>query len=462
MKGIPDTAIACKLPSPLGDVAQPGRVRLTANEVGPLNGLGGSNPLVSAKMSVILMPFECARPFRICITRPVKNFSRGQLHDQNQLHYRKGHSMRRVIGIIASGILFSIYFGSVAQAGTLTDLNAQLAGLNITATELQIPCNSATNQSNTDVSTVNTLRQALVVDESNPVADKIAIDLKALATAVAQQESDESTTLSACTPAKLNQIDINEVNDKLARIAALPSNPTEQMITAAADGTFVFLPKCDAGPASIAGAYLEVLQSDGSWKQAPATFGLWANPGCAPMYGRWVIANLPVGTVFHSFLPVFPNSVEPNMTMQDYFSQYAQQKQQINADSQDAKASYTGIWESALAKDIQNTVNVASPLINALDARIKTQAESYPKNSVAYQQMISSEPVAPILTSDNSVSLTAAISYLDAVASFQASVPTQLQNLVPKPVTIQCVNGKKTKKVTGLSPKCPTGYKIRK
>ena len=370
--------------------------------------------------------------------------------------------MRRVTAIIASGILFLMFSGSAAHAGTLTDLNAQLASLNINATELSIPCNSATSQSTTDVSTVSSSRQALIMDEAKPVADKIAKDLEALAAAVATQESDESLTLNACTPVKLNQIDINEATDKLARIAALPSNSTEQMIAAAANGTFTLGQRCDWSPSVINGAYIETLGVDASWSTVPSIVGSYAYPNCNNGFGfgHWAIINLSPGSKYRWVLPSFsPAFIEPTLTMQDYFSQYPQQKQQINSDAQDAKASYTNVWENALSKDIQNSVNVVSPLITALDAQIKSQAAKYPKNASAYQQLISAEPVVPNLTSDNNVALTATTAYLDAVASFQVSAPTQLQNLIPKPIAIQCVNGKKTKKVVGLSPKCPAGYK---
>jgi hypothetical protein len=44
------------------------------------------------------------------------------------------------------------------------------------------------------------------------------------------------------------------------------------------------------------------------------------------------------------------------------------------------------------------------------------------------------------------------------------AIPTPTPSAVAKPVakksvTISCVKGKTTKKVSGTSPKCPTGYK---
>ncbi|MFM8254628.1 MAG: hypothetical protein ACKN9O_05310, partial [Actinomycetota bacterium] len=36
------------------------------------------------------------------------------------------------------------------------------------------------------------------------------------------------------------------------------------------------------------------------------------------------------------------------------------------------------------------------------------------------------------------------------------------QKVVTKKITISCVKGKTTKKVTGLAPKCPAGYKIKR
>ena len=44
------------------------------------------------------------------------------------------------------------------------------------------------------------------------------------------------------------------------------------------------------------------------------------------------------------------------------------------------------------------------------------------------------------------------------VASPSTAVATVKPTLAPKPTTITCVKGKVTKKITGLNPKCPTGY----
>lgn len=38
----------------------------------------------------------------------------------------------------------------------------------------------------------------------------------------------------------------------------------------------------------------------------------------------------------------------------------------------------------------------------------------------------------------------------------------QLQQMVKKIQTIQCVKGKTTKRIVGLAPKCPAGYKLSK
>ena len=48
---------------------------------------------------------------------------------------------------------------------------------------------------------------------------------------------------------------------------------------------------------------------------------------------------------------------------------------------------------------------------------------------------------------------------LKAFESIAKSTITSAQNLSKKKVTITCVKGKLTKKVTGISPKCPSGYK---
>jgi len=48
---------------------------------------------------------------------------------------------------------------------------------------------------------------------------------------------------------------------------------------------------------------------------------------------------------------------------------------------------------------------------------------------------------------------------LKAFESIAKSTITSAQNLSKKKVTITCVKGKLTKKVTGINPKCPTGYK---
>ena len=380
--------------------------------------------------------------------------------------------MKRAVAALSLGILVLVSSGPLAYAGTLTDLNAQLASLNINASEIAVPCNTATNQSSADVAAVNTLRQTLVTDEANPIADSISKDLQALAAAVTQQESDESLMLSACTPFKLNQVDINEVNDKLARISALSAvNPSEQMITAAAEGKLITTNSggCDdRSPTWTMGAYVETLQADSSWAQIPGVVADSLDSNCiasgnATTYSRWTIANIQPGTIYRFVLPYFsPAYKTANILMPDYFSQYAEQKQQIIADAQDAKASYTSVWDSALAKDIQSSVSVVAPLVAALDSQIKVQASKYPQNAVAYQKIVTAEPVAPAFSSDNSADLAAATTYLATVSAFQTSVPAQLQKLIPKPLTIQCVKGTKSKKVTGIAPKCPTGFKLRK
>jgi hypothetical protein len=38
----------------------------------------------------------------------------------------------------------------------------------------------------------------------------------------------------------------------------------------------------------------------------------------------------------------------------------------------------------------------------------------------------------------------------------------QAQSLAPKKTSIICVKGKLTKKVTGVKPKCPSGFKVKK
>ena len=48
---------------------------------------------------------------------------------------------------------------------------------------------------------------------------------------------------------------------------------------------------------------------------------------------------------------------------------------------------------------------------------------------------------------------------LKAFESIAKSTITSAQNLSKKKVTITCVKGKLTKKVTGINPKCPSGYK---
>jgi hypothetical protein len=40
--------------------------------------------------------------------------------------------------------------------------------------------------------------------------------------------------------------------------------------------------------------------------------------------------------------------------------------------------------------------------------------------------------------------------------------PTPEAQVIAKKVTITCIKGKLTKKVTGIKPKCPTGYKVKK
>ena len=373
--------------------------------------------------------------------------------------------MKRAVAALSLGILVLVSSGPLAYAGTLTDLNAQLASLNINASEIAVPCNTATNQSSADVAAVNTLRQTLVTDEANPIADSISKDLQALAAAVTQQESDESLMLSACTPVKLNQIDINEVEDKLARISALPSNPTDIMMAAAANGTFTFGQRCDWSPSVINGAYIQMLDMDGSWSTVPSILGSYTYPNCNSTYGfgHWAIINLSPGTQYRWVLPAFsPAFTEPTLTMQDYLSQYSKQKQQIISDAHDAKSSYTSVWDLALAKDIQSSVSVVAPLVTSLDFQIKAQAAKYPQNAAPYQKIVTAEPVAPAFSSDNSADLAAATTYLATVSAFQTSVPAQLQKLIPKPLTIQCVKGTKSKKVTGIAPKCPTGFKLRK
>ena len=56
----------------------------------------------------------------------------------------------------------------------------------------------------------------------------------------------------------------------------------------------------------------------------------------------------------------------------------------------------------------------------------------------------------------------AAASYSDEeISEFEISI-TYLERQVSKITTINCVKGKVTKKITDLSPKCPTGYVKKK
>jgi hypothetical protein len=51
---------------------------------------------------------------------------------------------------------------------------------------------------------------------------------------------------------------------------------------------------------------------------------------------------------------------------------------------------------------------------------------------------------------------------VEVISERQVEITTAAPNNSKKKTTITCVKGKLTKKVTGVKPKCPTGYKVKK
>ena len=371
---------------------------------------------------------------------------------------------------VDSGHQFILDAGSALDqnSSTLVKLKSQLESLNISATELKVRCATATATSNADSSNAAMLRQTLIVDQANPIPSDVGNVLQSLNDAVVKQVQDESLTLAACKADKLNQIAINEVEDRFSRVASLPSNASEQMIASASEGTLV-TGGCDSTNTAVElGATIETLQSTGTWTLLPLQATPYLDPIACPdpthPYARYVIADLAPGTSYKWYMPYWSPPVidaNPRYTT-DYFSHYAQQIQQVSMDSQDTLTNYTNIWNSALGNDIQMSVNGISHLITSFDSQIRTQEAKFPKQRQAYQSIISAEPALPVLPKDSSSATSFAVAFLRSVTDYQAVLSAELAQLVPRPISIQCIKVTRTKTVTGLTPKCPTGYRLKK
>jgi hypothetical protein len=78
---------------------------------------------------------------------------------------------------------------------------------------------------------------------------------------------------------------------------------------------------------------------------------------------------------------------------------------------------------------------VATVLVSERDGFIKLQADNFTFSSPTIKVKFSQESVAP------------------------AAIPAKVEP--KKSSSITCIKGKTSKKITGLNPKCPAGYKKR-
>jgi len=133
--------------------------------------------------------------------------------------------------------------------------------------------------------------------------------------------------------------------------------------------------------------------------------------------------------------------------------------------------SYVAIWNRAKQ---QLTENIALA---------KSAEVDYPDNAFIFVNILSTVPEVPKLAGDASADIRTINSFTTDVKNFFESVQTavntiKVQNLKNKPktgpispniptkkplvmhpTTISCVKGKVIKKVTGVNPQCPSGYK---
>jgi hypothetical protein len=107
-----------------------------------------------------------------------------------------------------------------------------------------------------------------------------------------------------------------------------------------------------------------------------------------------------------------------------------------------------------------------NPIFDAQQLRIDAMAASAKKDKETLKQYNALVPDFAEVRRVINEGLRSATSDLDAVSGYAeeetgefASTIPALEKLIASIKTISCVKGKTVKKVTGLTPKCPAGYK---
>lgn len=97
--------------------------------------------------------------------------------------------------------------------------------------------------------------------------------------------------------------------------------------------------------------------------------------------------------------------------------------------------------------------------LTALEAKAKLDASVYKSYKFLLADFLEVRRVIDAALVNPTGDLTAAAAYAEEeTGEFMTTIP-EIARMVAKIKTISCVKGKVTKKVSGLTPKCPSGYK---
>ena len=121
-------------------------------------------------------------------------------------------------------------------------------------------------------------------------------------------------------------------------------------------------------------------------------------------------------------------------------------------DSNNAAEDSQGAARDALAvatKIIQSAADEA-----AAEAKAKAEAEAKAAAELKAKQEAEAKAAAELKAKQEAEA--------KAAAELKAQQEAEAKAAAMKKTTITCVKGKLTKKVTGVKPKCPTGYKLKK
>jgi hypothetical protein len=105
-----------------------------------------------------------------------------------------------------------------------------------------------------------------------------------------------------------------------------------------------------------------------------------------------------------------------------------------------------------LSKNFYDSVEMA-----LLEAKVKAEAEARAKAEAEARAKVEAEARAK----SEAEARAKAEAEAKAKSEAEARAKAEAEAKAPKKVTIACIKGNKIKKVTGLSPKCPSGYKRR-